>query len=92
MNRLLSLSGEGGFKAIYFMTETVKKMEGILSYLKWGNVSRDYFGLSRGWIYQRLNGYDGNGNECDFTESQKETLRGALRDLSVRFAEAAESI
>ena len=35
----------------------------IITLLKWGNISKDYFGFSRGWIYQRLNGYDGNGNK-----------------------------
>lgn len=61
-------------------------------YLKWGNISKDYFGYSRGWIYQRLNGYDGNGNECDFTEVQKEKLKESLHDLARRIEEAAEKI
>lgn len=64
----------------------------MLLYIKWGNVSKEYFGYSRGWIYQRLNGYDGNGNECDFSDAQKETLREALLDLSDRLREAAERI
>lgn len=67
-------------------------MEDLLLYIKWGNVSKEYFGYSRGWIYQRLNGYDGNGNECDFSDAQKETLREALLDLSDRLREAAERI
>lgn len=74
------------------MGHTTKALEDLLLYIKWGNVSKEYFGYSRGWIYQRLNGYDGNGNECDFSDAQKETLREALLDLSDRLREAAERI
>lgn len=70
----------------------MNKLSDILLYVKWGNISKDYFGFSRSWIYQRLNGYDGNGNECDFTDSQKETLREALRDLARRLLETADKI
>ena len=74
------------------MTTMMNKLSDILLYVKWGNISKDYFGFSRSWIYQRLNGYDGNGNECDFTDSQKETLREALRDLARRLLETADKI
>ena len=72
------------------MTDTANKLKDILLYLKWGNISKDYFGFSRGWIYQRLNGYDGNGKESEFTEKQKETLKAALRDLADRLNAAAD--
>lgn len=74
------------------MTTMMNKLSDILLYVKWGNISKDYFGFSRSWIYQRLNGYDGNGNACDFTDSQKETLREALRDLARRLLETADKI
>ena len=61
-------------------------------YLKWGNISKDYFGFSRGWIYQRLNGYDGNGNTSDFTDTQKEVLREALRDLAKKLNTTADNL
>lgn len=71
---------------------TIQKIGDIATLLKWGNISKDYFGFSRGWIYQRLNGYDGNGNECEFTEPQKEILRAALRDIARRLDEAADKL
>ncbi len=74
------------------MNKITDALKDILTIVKWGNISKDYFGYSRGWIYQRLNGYDGNGNPCEFTDEQKETLREALRDLSKRIAVAAENI
>lgn len=74
------------------MTGNFEKLKDVILYLKWGNISKDYFGYSRGWIYQRLNGYDGNGNPSDFTEAQKETLREALRDIARRLNETADKI
>lgn len=74
------------------MAKTTEKLRDVLLYLKWGNISKDYFGYSRGWIYQRLNGYDGNGNDCDFTDAQKETLREALRDLAGKLNAAADNL
>lgn len=74
------------------MAKTMQQLKDVALYLKWGNISKDYFGYSRGWIYQRLNGYDGNGNECDFTAGQKETLRAALRDLADKLNRAADEI
>ncbi len=70
----------------------MENLKEIIPYLKWGNISKDYFGYSRGWIYQRLNGYDGNGSPCGFTESQKETLRESLRDIAARLNATADSI
>lgn len=74
------------------MAKMMENLKGILLYVKWGNISKDYFGFSRSWIYQRLNGYDGNGNPCDLTESQKEVLREALRDLARKLNETADAI
>ena len=74
------------------MAEMIEKLKDIILYIKWGNISKDYFGFSRSWIYQRLNGYDGNGNECEFTDKQKETLREALRDLANKLNETADNI
>ena len=74
------------------MANILGNIKDIALYLKWGKISEDYFGFSRSWIYQRLNGYDGNGNSCEFSEVQKETLRNALRDLAQKLNHAAESI
>lgn len=74
------------------MAKILDNIKDIALYLKWGNISQDYFGFSRSWIYQRINGYDGNGNPCEFTEPQKETLREALRDLAQKLNNAAEKI
>lgn len=74
------------------MTSILKQLEEVALYIKWGNVSRDYLGFSRSWIYQRLNGYDGNGNACEFTDQQKEDLRKAMRDIAARLNDIADKL
>lgn len=74
------------------MAKITDRMEDIMLYIKWGNISKEYFGFSKSWIYQRLNGYDGNGNDCEFTEEQKETLRIALRDIARKLNDAADNL
>lgn len=74
------------------MEKLSKKVIELGWFIKWGAISKDYFGFSRSWIYQRLGGYDGNGNECSFTEVQKETLKNALKDLARKIDEAADDI
>lgn len=74
------------------MTRITDRMKDIILYIKWGNISKNYFGFSKSWIYQRLNGYDGNGNDCEFTEEQKEILREALRDIARRLNETADNL
>lgn len=70
----------------------LQQLTPVVSFVKWGNISQEYFGLSRGWIYQRLNGYDGNGKPCEFTPEQKHTLAEALRDLATKLVMAAAEI
>lgn len=74
------------------MSNFFENIKDIAIYIKWGNISKDYFGLPRSWIYQRLNGYDGNGKTSEFTESQKETLRNTLRDIARKLNEAADKL
>jgi hypothetical protein len=74
------------------MSENTEKLKDVLMYLKWGNISKDYFGLSRTWIYAPLNGYDDNGEPCEFSPEQKETLRNALRDIAAKVDAAADNL
>lgn len=64
----------------------------ILLSVKWSHISTHYFGNSRSWFSQRLNGYDGNNSDKDFTDAEKETLKNALNDLSERIRNCADKI
>lgn len=64
----------------------------ILLAVKWSHISTNYFGKSRSWFSQRLNGYDGNNTETDFNNTEKELLKNSLFDLSERIRKCAESL
>lgn len=73
--------------------KTIKNaLSDILLSVKWAHISTHYFGKSRSWFSQRLNGYDGNNIESDFTEKEKEILKNALYDLSERIRICANKI
>ncbi len=72
---------------------TVKNaLSDILLGVKWSHISTHYFGNSRSWFSQRINGYDGNNSNKDFTYTEKETLKNALYDLSERIRKCADKL
>jgi hypothetical protein len=44
-------------------------------------VARRYFGKSRTWLYQRMNGNKVNGKTAFFTRAEREKLEDALHDI-----------
>ena len=64
----------------------------ILHSIKWAHISTQYFGKSRSWFSQRLNGYDGNGTESDFNEEEREVLKNALFHVSDQIRKTAEKL
>ena len=64
----------------------------ILLDISWAHLSMRYFGKSRSWLHQKLDGKSSNGGEGDFSEAERIQLREALKDLSRRIDNAAEMI
>ena len=64
----------------------------ILLDISWAHLSMRYFGRSRSWLHQKLDGRNSNGGEGDFTDAEKARLHEALKDLSRRIDEAADRI
>jgi len=64
----------------------------ILLDISWARLSTHYFGRSRSWLHQKLDGKNNNGGEGGFTEDEKKALKNALKDLSSRINAAAERI
>ena len=52
-------------------------------------IAKTYFGKSKNWLYQRLNGYKVNGKPAQFTEEERKRFAEALLDLSRRINETA---
>lgn len=45
-------------------------------------IAKKYFGKSRNWLYQRINGYTVNGKRACFTETERRIFIDALNDIS----------
>lgn len=75
-------------------TRTTMKqtLNDILLDISWAHLSMRYFGKSRSWLHQKLDGKSSNGGEGDFSEAERIQLREALKDLSRRIDNAAEMI
>ena len=52
-------------------------------------VAKTYFGKSRGWLMQKVNGNTVNGKKAAFTASESRQMREALLDLSNKLSQAA---
>ena len=74
------------------MANLLSQLGDLVFYLKLGQISKEYFGFSRAWIYQRINGYDGNGNECSLTPEQLQTFKEALHDIARKTDETADKL
>ena len=73
--------------------QTTKKAgSDILLSGKQAHRSTHYFGKSRSWFSQKLDSYDGNNTETNFTEEETELLSNSLYDLSERIRKCAEKI
>ena len=52
-------------------------------------IAKTYFGKSRGWLMQKVNGNIVNGKKATFTPSESRQMREALLDLSNKLSKAA---
>lgn len=73
-------------------TTMKQTLSDILLDISWARISMKYFGRSRSWLHQKLDGKNSNGGEGGFSEAEKIELRNALMDLSNRISEAANKI
>lgn len=59
-----------------------EKLASVLLAISMSYIAKNYFGKSRSWLCQRINGLAVNGKEARFTESEKATLDLALKDIA----------
>lgn len=69
-----------------------EQLSDIASDVSWAKISQRYFGKSASWLYNKINGVDGNGGQGGFTESEKQQLREALYDFANRLRTTADGI
>lgn len=69
-----------------------QQLDDIILDISWADIAKTYFGKSSSWMYNKLNGRDGNGGHGEFSVEEKEMLRNALFDIASRIRKAAESL
>lgn len=55
-------------------------------------IARKYFGKSRAWLMQKVNGNTVNGKQASFTDEERERFRAALQDISQQLSHVALSL
>ena len=65
------------------------KMGGIAEAVSLSYIAKNYFGKSRAWLMQKVNGNTVNGKRAAFTPSESRQMREALLDLSQKLSKAA---
>lgn len=58
------------------------QLEEVLEVVNLTYIARKYFGKSRSWLSQRVNGCSVNGKKATFTQEEIGTLNQALADIS----------
>lgn len=64
----------------------------IMPAVTWSYIAEQYFGKSRSWFSQRMNGYHVNNKEATFTTEEIQILKNALLDLSNRLNNSAHRL
>lgn len=67
-------------------------LEDIVPTITWSYIAEHYFGKSRSWFSQRMNGYHVNNKEAEFTKEEKKILADALMNLSDRIRNSAHRL
>lgn len=63
----------------------------ILPVISLAFIAKEYFGKTKEWLYQRINGNAVNGKPARFTEEEKETLNFALKDIAAKLTRISVS-
>jgi len=73
-------------------TSVGMQLQDIRMDITWSKIARKYFDKSASWLYNKMNGIDGNGGEGDFSYSERLQLKNALYDFSERIRKAADNL
>ena len=68
------------------------KLGEITKALSLSYIAEKYFGKSRAWLMQKVNGNIVHGKRKTFTDSERETFRKALQDLSEKMSAVAMTL
>ena len=60
--------------------------------LSFSYIAQKYFGKSRGWLMQKVNGNKVNGKIASFTDEERRQFRETLQDLSEKMTAVAMTL
>ena len=67
----------------------LSKLGDVPEAISFSYIAKKYFGKSRGWLMQKVNGNMVNGKKATFTEDERRQFRAALQDISKQLSIAA---
>lgn len=73
-------------------TEVKSKLNDVYLSITWSKIAHRYFGKSSSWLYNKMNGRDGNGGEGEFTPAEIQTLKEGLLNFAERIIKCANSL
>lgn len=81
-----------GAKELVRIVDTRQKLNQVLDFASMSYIAKAYFGKTRQWLYQKINGSTVNGKTVDFTPDELKTLSVALSELGDIMKETSRSI
>jgi hypothetical protein len=90
----VELFDEGMRKIIADTDEMIfrAKLGDLPDALSFSYIAQKYFGKSRGWLMQKVNGNRVNGKIAAFTDEERRQFREALQDLSKKMSAVAMTL
>lgn len=87
VQQMLSDLPSVGLAEVEQEVRTLKRQIGeVYDLIPLSYIAEKYFGKTRAWLYQRLNGYQVRGKVYSLNEKEKEIFNKAMQDLAERFA------
>lgn len=68
-----------------------KVLSDVYEDINWAYLAKNYFGKSRSWLYHKFSGMN-NGKPDDFSDIDREKLKGALYDIADRLKKTADTL
>ncbi len=68
-----------------------KALSDVYEDINWAYLAKNYFGKSRSWLYHKFSGMN-NGKPDDFSDLDREKLKGALYDIADRLRKTADTL
>jgi hypothetical protein len=78
----VKLSKLGQIKEIDREIKFLEQLDGLEKYLNMAQLSKNYFGKTKTWLYQRLHGWNVHGKPARFTDEERKQFADALLSLS----------